>query len=113
MATYEKADHGPYVALAMLFGIAAGIGAGMLLAPRSGEEMRRKLRDKAMSAKEQARNKMMARRNHMSEAVDTAIDKTSTAVDTAIEKADKATDKALRRAKDTSRHMQQDDTVVI
>src|SRR2546430_16334555 len=48
----------PHKALAFIAGVGAGIAAGMLLAPRSGQETRNRLRGKAVQTRDALKQKM-------------------------------------------------------
>ena len=47
------------VTLGVLIGLAAGVAAGLLLAPQSGKETRKMIRDKALEVKGLAEDKMV------------------------------------------------------
>lgn len=47
------------VAIGALIGLAVGVTAGLLLAPQSGKETRRMIRDKAVEVKDLAEEKMI------------------------------------------------------
>lgn len=81
MPTYDNTDRGAYVALGAIFGIAAGIGAGMLLAPRSGEETRRQFKDRADEARSRAHKQFATTRSAATEKLSQALDKSKDAVD--------------------------------
>jgi gas vesicle protein len=94
MSTYEKADRAAYLGLGMMFGAAVGVLAGMLTAPKSGQETRDDIRLRAMEARERAmqkRQEMMEKSKALKEdakktAVE-AIDKTAVKARTATNKA--------------------------
>ena len=71
------------MALGMLFGIAAGIGAGILLAPRSGAETRQKLKDQARDARERTKAQLAVQRSKASERLSRAMEKSKDMVDKA------------------------------
>ena len=98
MSTYDSTDRGAYVALGAIFGIAAGIGAGMLMAPRSGEETRRHLRAKAADAKSRAQSQLNTRRDQAVQKLSTTLDKSKDMVNQAADKTKEAADKAATRA---------------
>lgn len=54
----HKAETGSAAALAFLAGAAAGIAAGLLFAPKKGEETRTQLKDKVQQARTKAMDKM-------------------------------------------------------
>ena len=47
------------IALGALIGLAVGVSAGLLLAPQSGRETRKMIRDKALEMKGMAEDKMV------------------------------------------------------
>jgi gas vesicle protein len=91
-ATYNKTDKSAYMVLGMFFGMVAG----MLLAPRSGEETRAKLREHAMNAKqkagEQLSNKGNATMQAINKSLNKAQDKAEDVIHTSQDMAETATD---------------------
>ena len=81
MTHEESADKGAYMTLGIMLGAAAGLIAGVLTAPRSGEETRARLRAKSMETKERARREMASRSAQMSEKLSQGLDKTSDTID--------------------------------
>jgi gas vesicle protein len=105
MAT-DTTDRTAYVALGMIFGVAAGVGAGMLLAPRSGQETRGKIRERALSAKEKANQQLGEKREMAMDKLNKTLDKSKTLVDKASEKTKDAVDKTAARATDAANQAQ-------
>jgi gas vesicle protein len=79
------------VALGVVLGAAAGIGIGMLVAPRSGKETRSQIRDKVASTAQQATNKASNLKDKALQVTDDTASKTR-------ELADKAADATKREA---------------
>jgi gas vesicle protein len=71
------------MALGIVLGTVAGLGLGVLVAPRSGEETRGRLREHAMATKEKAREQMARKR----EAAMDAMNRTKQAGEEAKEQA--------------------------
>jgi gas vesicle protein len=95
---YDNTDRNAYVALGALFGIAAGIGLGVLVAPRSGQETRQMMRERGMAAKQSASNQIAKRREMAMNAFSHSLDKSKAMVDKAAEKTKQATDAAAGQA---------------
>ena len=106
MSSYDNTDRNAYVALGMIFGVAAGIGAGMLLAPRSGQETRDKLRERALTAKDKAAHQLHQKRDMAMDKLHTTLDKSKDLVDKAADKTKDAVDKTSQRAKDAANEAQ-------
>lgn len=97
---YDSTDRNAYVALGALFGIAAGIGLGMLVAPRSGQETRQILRERSAAAKQNASNQIAKRREMAMSAFSRSLDKSKAMVDKAADKTKQVTDQAAEQAED-------------
>jgi gas vesicle protein len=97
---YDNTDRNAYVALGALFGIAAGIGLGVLVAPRSGQETRQRMRERGMAAKQSASNQIAKRREMAMNAFSQSLDKSKSMVNKAAEKTKQATDVAAEKAED-------------
>jgi gas vesicle protein len=97
--TTDSTDRTAYVALGMIFGVAAGIGAGMLMAPRSGQETRNKMRDQALAAKEKASQQLEEKRLMAMDKVNKTLEKSKDLADKAADKTKDAVDKTSQRAK--------------
>lgn len=61
---------GPATSLAFLAGLGAGVAAALLLAPRSGREMRDQLKHKAMATKEHMQEHMATQKENVENKVD-------------------------------------------
>jgi gas vesicle protein len=83
---YDNTDRNAYVALGALFGIAAGIGLGMLVAPRSGQQ--------------NASNQIAKRREMAMNAFSNSLDKSKAMVDRAADKTKQVADQAAQHAED-------------
>jgi gas vesicle protein len=94
----DNADRTAYVTLGVLFGMAAGIGAGMLMAPRSGEETRRQIRDRARDAKQRSQAQLIAKRDATTHKLASTLDASKGLIDKASDKAHHAVDKTATRA---------------
>jgi gas vesicle protein len=70
MDNQETKCSAPAVALAFLGGAVAGVVAGLLLAPKSGEETRRALKGYARKAEEEVLEKAKEARAALDEAID-------------------------------------------
>lgn len=94
----ENNGSGASMALGMIFGAMAGVGAGILMAPRSGEDTRNQLRAQAMSKKEAARQKLMEKKDQTMDTVKETVDKSKDLIgkgsDNAHKMADDVSDKA-------------------
>ena len=55
-AIFHKEDQTPRMALCLALGIGVGIGAGILLAPASGVETRKSIREKMQRARDNVRD---------------------------------------------------------
>lgn len=99
MSTYDNTDRTAYIALGMMFGAAAGIGLGMIMAPRSGQETRNRLCSRAQIAKDKARVAMHETR-------DSAMDRLNKALDKSKDLADKATSSSKEIADEAAEHAQ-------
>lgn len=102
MSTYDNTDRTAYIALGMIFGAAAGIGAGMLMAPRSGQETRNQLRSRTQVAKDKARTAMHETRDSAMDSLNKALDKSKDLTDKAASKTKEVADKTAARAKDAA-----------
>lgn len=102
MASHDSTDKTVYLALGMVFGVAAGIGAGMLLAPRSGQETRNRLRQKAITAKEKTTDQLKEKREVARQGLNKTLDKTKEFVDKTNDKVKENADKVSERAKDAA-----------
>lgn len=81
MTHNDSVDKGAYITMGLMLGAAAGLVAGILTAPRSGEETRAQMRTKAMRARERARREMATRSSQMSDKLSQGLDKTSDTID--------------------------------
>jgi len=106
MPTYDRADRSAFVALGAIFGMAIGVGAGMLMAPRSGEETRRELRDRAMTARQKARTQLATTRDKAADKLSHTLDRSKDMIDKAAEKAKDTVDKTADRAKSAAAQAQ-------
>ncbi len=106
MTTYGRTNRGTYVALGLLFGVAAGVGAGVLTAPRSGAETRRRIRDKAAAAKQQARSRLQSAHSTAQENINAVVDGTAQAADVEADNIHEAAHKTSRRVKDVTAGIQ-------
>ena len=70
MENQETKCSGPAVALAFLSGAIAGVIAGILLAPKSGEETRRELREYARRTEEEVLEKAKEARAALDEVIE-------------------------------------------
>lgn len=87
MTTAEKTGNGSSMALGMIFGAMAGIGAGILMAPRSGAETRKQLKARAAQRKEAAMQKVKEKHNAAMDTVKNSIDKSKDAIGKLSDKA--------------------------
>jgi gas vesicle protein len=55
---HEDTEYGTSTFMAFLFGLAAGAGLGLLLAPKSGQESREKIREFSRDAMDKTRGAM-------------------------------------------------------
>ncbi len=90
MSDYDNTDRTAYIVLGFLLGIAGGAVAGMLAAPRTGQESRSQIKRKALEATDKARQQIVTQK-------DAAVDKLSQALDKTSEVASKA-ERSTRRA---------------
>ncbi len=67
-------------ALTFLAGIGAGVAAGLLLAPRNGEETRQQIRNKLAEARDKARQKMEEKKDIVKSKLDDVKDTAGEAV---------------------------------
>ena len=102
----DTTDRTAYMALGMIFGVAAGVGAGILMAPRSGEETRGKIRVRAQTAKQKANEQLLHGRDTAIKTLNTTLDKSKQLTDKAADKAKEAVDKTAERAKDAASQAQ-------
>jgi gas vesicle protein len=102
MSTQDSADRTAYAILGMVLGVAAGIGVGMLLAPRSGEETRNRIRDRAMTAKQKAKYQMASKRDAAFSTLNKTLDKSKELVDKAADKTKDTVDTVSERTKDAA-----------
>lgn len=102
MMTTDGTDRNAYVALGAIFGIAAGIGVGMLLAPRSGQETRKIIRERSMAAKDGAHRQLMRRRDMAMRSLSSSLDKSKGMIDKAADKTKDAASQAQAET-DTAR----------
>lgn len=65
----------PGMLIGFLAGLSAGAILGILYAPKKGEETRRELREKAMSARDKMQSQMAKRKEMMQQTVGEAADK--------------------------------------
>jgi gas vesicle protein len=86
-------------ALAFIAGIGAGVAAGVLLAPRGGEETRQRIREKAMETRNKMADQASKSREKVLEGVQKAVEKTE---DT-MEKGKDATEQAQERVRQVGR----------
>jgi gas vesicle protein len=77
--------------LAFAVGIGAGALAGMLLAPRSGMETRRQMKEKMHDARSKAMEKMQQKKDMVMDKAETAKDKAREKVDESLNRLDSAT----------------------
>lgn len=106
--TTQNSDKGAYVALGALFGVAAGIGAGMLLAPRSGVDTRNRIRTRAMSAKQSAQHRLATGRDKAMDTLNKSLEKSKDMIDKANDKTQDTMDKVSTRAKDAADQAQEE-----
>jgi gas vesicle protein len=74
MSNYDNTDRTAYITLGILFGVGAGVATGMLLAPKSGQEARNQLRQKAYEARDRAQTQYEHHRAHAVNKVHQAMD---------------------------------------
>jgi gas vesicle protein len=79
--TTDNTDRGAYVALGAMFGVLAGIGAGMLMAPRSGIETRNRIRERAVTAKQGAQQQLATGRDKAMDTLNKSLDKSKDMID--------------------------------
>jgi gas vesicle protein len=85
-----------------MFGILAGMCAGMLLAPKAGEEIREQLRTRALEAKVKTRAKLDEQREAGRDRLLTTLEKSKGLADKAADRVKDAADSAADRTKETA-----------
>lgn len=95
MSTIDNTDRNAYMALGTMFGIFFGISAGLLFAPKSGEEMRQNIRDQAADMKEKTRKRIETQEANIKE-------KLSDTADIVEDQVEKVADKTKRIASSTA-----------
>ncbi len=102
MTTQDNTDRGAYVALGALFGAAAGVITGMLMAPQSGVETRRKLRRQAMTTTDQAKQQFSEKRDMAIQKLNSSLDRSKNLVNKVSDKTKEMADKTAKRASDAA-----------
>ena len=99
---HDRTDKGAYLTFGVLLGAAVGMVAGLLTAPRSGNETREKLRSRANDMHDHAKDKFEEKREMAEDKIQHALDKSkhaaSRAADNAKDVVDKTADRARRAA---------------
>jgi gas vesicle protein len=106
MSDINGTDKTAYITLGMMLGAAVGVVAGMMTAPKSGEEMRASVKSRALRAKDKAQDQLSSGRDKMTEKLSQTLEKSKGAVDTVADKAKVAVDKTAARAHDAADHAQ-------
>jgi gas vesicle protein len=88
-------------ALAFLAGIGIGTAAALLLAPRSGQEMRSHIKEKTLDARDKMLEKANERKNMVANKVEDVMDSAAAKLETGKEVADNAKKRA-RKAEATN-----------
>lgn len=96
-----KTDRSAYMALGMLFGLAVGI----LMAPRSGEETRARLREQAMAVSKKAGDKLSQKRQAAMQTVGDALEKSQDMIQNASGKAEDMAQKTANRTRTAANDM--------
>lgn len=65
----------PTMTMGFLLGLSVGAAAGMLLAPRKGEETRLQLQQKATQARDKIKHQLTRQRNKAKQRLDEVVDK--------------------------------------
>ena len=102
MTSQDNTDRGAYVALGALFGAAAGVITGLLMAPQSGVETRRKLRDQAANTTDQARQQFSEKRDMAVQKLNSSLDRSKNLVNKVSDKTKEMVDKTAKRANDAA-----------
>jgi gas vesicle protein len=101
MADFDKTDRGAYISLGLIYGALAGIGLGMLLAPKSGEETREHIRRRALEARDRAQSQLQTQRDIAREKLSNGLEKSKEITDKVSERAKDAADRAQEKANQT------------
>ncbi|HET6925114.1 MAG TPA: YtxH domain-containing protein [Candidatus Saccharimonadales bacterium] len=102
MSSYDNTERNALVAFGAIFGMAAGVGLGMLLAPRSGQETRRQISDKARTAQDKAKQQFASKRDMAAAKLSQSLDKTKDMANKMADKSKDVADKTTARAKDAA-----------
>ena len=94
MYTYDTVDRKTYMTLGVVLGALAGVGLGMLVAPRSGQETRAQMREKAMNAKQKAGEQFARKREKAMSAMGRSADRAKEVTDQASGQIQEATDQS-------------------
>jgi gas vesicle protein len=94
----HKTEAGSAAALAFIVGAAAGVTAGLLLAPKKGEETRTQIKDKVQQARNKAMDKMHEQREAAREKADEVTGAAQDAVEEGKDTARIATERTRRSA---------------
>lgn len=106
MSTYDNTDRTAYITLGVIFGSAIGVVAGMLMAPRSGNDTREQIRQRALEAKSRAQEQVHTTRDTAVEKLSKTLDKSHQVVDKAAQKTKDMADKTADRAHDAANQAQ-------
>ena len=98
MSTYDATDRNAYIALGAVFGALAGIGIGMLTAPRSGRETRERIRERASQAKHKASEQIAQRREMAMHSLGQSIDKSKRVLRSVSERAQSGANEMAQQA---------------
>ncbi|HSX16294.1 MAG TPA: YtxH domain-containing protein [Candidatus Saccharimonadales bacterium] len=88
MNGYDGMDRKAYIALGVVVGTLAGVGLGILLAPRSGEETRARMRQRAQLAKQKAQEQLAAKREMAMGVLGRGAGRTGEVVEEVVEELD-------------------------
>ncbi|HYH75203.1 MAG TPA: YtxH domain-containing protein [Candidatus Saccharimonadales bacterium] len=95
----HKAETGSAATLAFLAGAAAGIAAGLLFAPRKGDETRAQLKDKAQQARMKAMDKMNEQKDAAKQQASEISDRAQDIVDESKDSVKEAQERVRKAAK--------------
>lgn len=100
--THDSHCNGAAAALAFIVGVGAGVAAGMLFAPQSGEDTRKEIKRKAKDAHEKAKRKVEAEAEHLRQQADDLKDKAKRTAEKVADEGKHLKEDIQRRANEKS-----------